>query len=149
MKEYEILEKAAEVVEKQGWVTGEIIQSPTGSVCAIGALGIAQGYDPHELANGNEYGDPPEWEDVVAAVPSLIPVAIERWLEWYESGVWREDKTWVQSYVEPFRDGVIPKNEAIYLYNDDVCTGGPELAEMFRSTARKLRANEKSDCERV
>lgn len=101
METAEILNKAADVIEERGWYQG-LSQDPDGTgVCALGAICVAVGLDPHALA---ELG---EGDDAAARAGVEAADALEDWL-----GLDLPVTQWNDEYVDTAEQVVTALREA-------------------------------------
>lgn len=142
VKEYELLEKAAAIVEEKGWITG-YIQSSNGDVCALGALGLAQGFTAEEMMEGELH-----WSELVENTPAFLAKMTKLWESaeiLHASQRLAEEPEVLSSRIAKIKKvGTDPRRigDVVWMYNDDHCEGGHRLIAILRETAAELRALE-------
>lgn len=76
MKLRDIYHKAIKIIEKRGWYQGEYCNFSNGSVCLLGAIGIACGIQDENLEN-NEFE--PNWTRATTKLNGLLHCNAAQW----------------------------------------------------------------------
>lgn len=127
------LRTAANVLSHAGHTTGQEVSNEHGSVCLLGAIGIAcqdYGIRTAHLPDGMTVFLPKPLENMSGSVMSTTEVSPRA----------RAAIRAVASLL-PAPEHRDPDYQVVYGYNDDVCTGEEEAALLLLQAAEKIEAD--------